>query len=203
MSKYLIDPKDRIEVSIFIDTSRNNKVLRNSCLLTQGRSPCRGNLNQPCFQRYANCNDEMKEIICMDDCGKLGENLPKEVIKETASWAKETWAISQAIEKESIIVNQMNGERSIDMSRLIQNKIKYLLRDWSLSKSDSELKIILIKSGKFDIIRQDVLDKIFEIEPNIINSLYAEYIKQAMGGEFDKKKDSRECSDSSGVKTKE
>jgi hypothetical protein len=180
--RYTIDPSQRIEVTINIECNNERpRVITNRCIFTQGTNPCKGDLTKPCGQKFETCNTPMKEVACTDDWGKLQAKGDKKAIEgifeEKSSWALETWAVAQKIESESYRIG-MRDAREFDFSMYARARIKYLLKKWTLSSDDPELKLAhqTVPGTEFTVLTEPCLNKILgSVDRKIIDGFYRGY----------------------------
>jgi len=188
-SKYRVDPDDRIEVEIWIDTGKDGdqvKVLPSYCYFTQGTSPCLGDVLKPCHSSYKLCNHHTKDL-CTDELGKLqfmakskNQELPKNIVREWAKFGRETWGIKSYIETNSIRVNPANQQREYDAHRQQQLMIMCLLREWSLGKYDPELEIrhCVQDTLPFTMMQKEQFDKISQVSGDIMKAFIDGYLRK-------------------------
>lgn len=182
---YLVDGDDLIQVSIFIDTE-SGVVIPHSCYLKQGVQPCRGDLSEPCKGEFAYCNDPNK-ASCTDLIGKMlkeGNNqLPERIKEEISKWKRPNWRLEKLIEKRSYYRDQ-KGLQQIDDLVWTENRIRHLLKEWTLSETCSELELRLadIREPGLEgetMIHNDswaIINK--NLRPEIINAMYRAYLKE-------------------------
>lgn len=175
MGKYIVDDNANVTVDVYIDVSNGARVVSESCQLQQGKTPCDGDIIAPCEQKYEKCNCSMKNI-CGDQLGKLlkeNEKLPETIVKESATWKKDNWALSTLIESESWTTNQITKEKEFDHLKMVNAKIKYQLRSWTLEKDSPSLRLYFTKgTNGVERIRDDSMTEIGKIDRDILMSLY-------------------------------
>jgi len=184
MTKYYANPEELIEVQIYIDT-KTNRIVPDRCVFTQGIKPCDGSVLQPCNNTYNNCNAKNKSI-CTDVMGSYDGKLPENIITESSWWSNEAWGLSNYIESQSYSVNA-RGEKEIDVYKFLNNKIRYLLKKWTLSDKYTELNIITksIPNTQFTEIIESSLQKVISVRADILNNFYDKYIRMVRGGNQD------------------
>ncbi len=129
---YRINSDDFIRVSIYMD-KRSGQMMSSRCPLMQGTDPCMGDAGRPCHGRFDLCNSPDK-IVCMDEIGRLGE-LPDWVQTEWVDFSKVTWEIKEFLDFDTIQPHPTDPQMVIRNFRKERElKIKYLLKDWSLSR---------------------------------------------------------------------
>lgn len=179
-SKYLVDPEDRIEVEIWIDsgTDGNLKTLPSVCMFKQGKQPCMGDPMEPCHGKYDRCNHHDRDM-CTDEAGRLKfiakeqeAPLPPTVHREWARFARETWAIRSFIESKSFRFDPATQQRVYDMHRYQQLTVQCLLKEWSLGQYDP---LLVIQSGQapdipFMVIPEDQMKRIATVEHEIMRA---------------------------------
>lgn len=176
MGKYLVDDNCSVVADIYIDISNGMRVLPETCGLQQGKTPCDGDVAVPCEQKYEKCNCSFKEI-CGDMLGEIksknnGE-LPKTVAKESATWKKENWSLSSMIESESWVTNFKTKEKEIDTIKMINSKIKYQLKEWTLDKDSPSLKLNFSRDANgVQFLRQETMNEIGKVDREILLTLY-------------------------------
>lgn len=176
MGKYTVEENSTVTVDVYIDVSNGVKVVYDSCGLQQGKAPCDGDVTAPCEQKYEKCNCSLKEI-CGDQYGKLmKENngvLPETVVKETATWKKDNWSLSTAIETEAWVMNQRTKEKDFDYLKMVNAKIKYQLKSWTLDKDSPSLRLYFTKDmNGLESLRADSIVEIGKIDRDILMALY-------------------------------
>ena len=189
ISKYKVDPDDRITVKVWIDHGEDNgfRVLSSNCVFTQGKSPCMGSPLEPCRKKYEFCNNHTKDL-CTDELGKLKfvlkrdekdvESL-KHIRPEWAKFARETWAIRSYIESHSYKFDQDTQTRVFDSHRQQILTIRCLLKEWSLGTYDSELSIqhCEVPGMPFTMVQEDQMKRIFQIDGELMRAFIDGYYK--------------------------
>lgn len=121
--KYLLDPNETVRVVIFVDT-------RNGLVVHQEK-------------------DIYTKIVGSEPAAAFesGQKLPEGVFEEWAEFAKPSFSLQQEIEQETIEYNE-DGRAKVNIIKQSQMKLKYLLRDWSLSDAEPSLKVVTVKDAK-------------------------------------------------------
>lgn len=176
MGKYVVDENAIVTVDVYIDVSNGARVVSDSCQLQQGRAPCDGEVTSPCEQKYEKCNCSMKDI-CGDQYSKLmkenNDKFPANIVKESATWRKDNWAVSTAIETEAWIMNQRSKEKEFDHLKMINSKIRYQLKSWTLATDSPSLRLYFTKdSNGIERIRDDSMTEIGKVDRDILMALY-------------------------------
>lgn len=177
MGKYIVDDNSSVTVDVHIDVSNGVRVLSETCGLQQGKAPCDGDILVPCEQKYEKCNCSLKEI-CGDKLGEMKAKsdgkLPDTVVKESATWKKENWALSSMIEQEAWVMNARTKEKEFEYLKMINAKIKYQLKSWTLDKDSASLRLYFTKDGNgIESIRIDSMSEIGKVDRDILMALYA------------------------------
>lgn len=121
--KYLLDPNETVRVVIFVDT-RNGLVVHHA-------------------------KDIFERITGSDPAAAYepGQELPEGVYEEWAEFAKPSFSLQQEIEQDTIEYDD-EGNVKVNIIKQSEMKLKYLLRDWSLSAEEPELKLVTVKDAK-------------------------------------------------------
>jgi hypothetical protein len=196
VSKYKINPADRIETSIYVDTRHGHiKILIDRCLHRQGTAPCDGDVKAPCKAKFDGCNCTLK-VVSTDEIGRMKsvgvitgdadnpEILPEGIYKETAFWKKENWRIRQMIDEESTITDS-TGRRHYSLERQRKMRIKYLLSDWTLKDDDPTFAIKKKLNIGEDAVVEEIDPKVYrvilnEVAPEIITAFIDSYERKML-----------------------
>jgi len=187
LSKYRVDPSERIKVDVWIDhgIDDNFKVLSSYCIFTQGKQPCFGNSLEPCRGRYDLCNNNTKDL-CTDEVGKLKFLSKKEdkpelnhIKVEWAKFARETWAIRSYLEAHSFKFDPETQTRVFDSHRQQILTIRCLLKEWSIGAYDPELVIqhCEVPGMPFTMIQEEQMKRIFELDGELMKAFIDGYYK--------------------------
>lgn len=183
MRSYRVKPNDLVECSIFVDTRGSRlRVLQDAALYSKatGQPPTVGGLidsSQP---------------------------LPEGVVKETAMFAKTSFAVQQEIDANSM---EYVGENvRINVQKRDQMRIRYLLRDWTLSDGEANVKIALDKqtvAGRTSLTDKSYNMVMNEIEPSLIQGflICLDLTERAAAVEMEQQAIS-ELKEGSGIKAK-
>jgi hypothetical protein len=145
---YRVKPNDLIECSIFVDTRGSRlRVLQDAAL-------------------YSKATGQPGTVSGLIEADKP---LPEGVFKETASFARSSFAIQQEIDANSM--EYVGDNVRINIMKRDQMRIRYLLRDWTLTEGEENKKINLDKQTVGG--RTSLTDKAYtlvmnEIEPALI-----------------------------------
>ena len=185
---YLNDPDKRIRVHLYVDTRKiKPRYLSSYCWLTQGISPCKGDISSPCGQCWAKCNHPSK-ALCADEVGQLvdeNENIPDYVKVEWADFAPENWETKTHIDNTTIYSDPASpGELKRNLQKYHELRLKYFLRDWSLKDygKDFELQIIQAKGMTKGVkeLSQDSLSLVkTKLDPEFVENLVQLYDRKA------------------------
>jgi len=188
ISKYRVDPDDRIDVEIWIEIEEDNfKVLSSSCVFMQGKNPCNGDPTQPCGRKYEDCNNYSKDL-CTDEVGRIKffakqeeKQIPKNFKKEWAKFARESWAVRSYIEANSFKTDKNTQERVFDAHRQQFLIVQCLLKEWSLGVDDEQLVIqhCSMPGLPFTMIQEDQMKRISEVSGEVMRALIEGFIKKS------------------------
>jgi len=190
MVKYVVDPTKKVKVGIKILEMENGiRVLSDYCWMTQGQFPCDGNANEPCGKKWGKCNAKMKDLVCGDEWGRVlavsNETPPKNISEEWSEWAPESFGVSQLIEQNCYEHDIKTGGRELNHFKYMRNRIKYLLKGWSLAEKEPLLKLDIqpVPSSSNTQITDTCLNKVLDIvNKDIITGFYRGY-ERAIGKE--------------------
>jgi len=123
------------------------------------------------------------KVLSNEEILKFGDKIPDYVKKETSIWRKESWGIGSKIDSESIVTDVKTGKKEVDLMRLTYARIKYLLKEWTLSKTEPSLVL-----NTYDVelgikaLKPDVMTNIMKVDKQIINMIHMGIIEKIYGG---------------------
>jgi len=159
---YKIKPDQLEEVHIFVDT-RNGafNVLHDIDL----------------YKRIVGDSDERVRLFCFDE-SLYPDGLPEGIYKETARFAPTSFAVSEEIDNESLkYENDDSGTIRIDMTKRTNLRIKYLLREWTLSEAEPSLMLRIYKrpDGRAQLDNESIALVNNEVHPKLIKGFMEAY----------------------------
>lgn len=130
---------------------------------------------------YVKWSDNGIYILNEEDVSKLSDPLPNDVRKEVTKWKQEDWATRTFID--SMSTKQMdNGTMQTDFNKHTDLFVQCLLKDWTLSEVDDNLRLMFIDRGDVTVIDPKVMGRIRKLPANIMTSIVTKAMLKIRGG---------------------
>jgi hypothetical protein len=158
---YKIKPDQLEEVHIFVDTRRGFNIFHDVVL----------------YRRATGISEDETPLFCFD-ASKHPDGLPEGVYRETAKFSPTSFVVSEEIDQESLKYDgDVSTDIRIDLSKRTNLRIKYLLREWSLSDTDLSLTLTTYTrpDGRKQLSNESIALINNEVHPRIVKAFMEAY----------------------------